>query len=637
MKKPALGAVASGAAVMVWRFLFWAIGPGQAAFSRLDASSHHEPVRRSIRLVLSLMILALSTPVYGQPYRDAAVESGLAVVQMASGAAVADYDLDGDLDIYMVSPEEYDSGNPATWNRLFRNRGDGTFEDVTEAAGVMNPDGGYRRGQMGNRFGVSWGDYDGDRFPDLFLTRIGPDRLFHNLGDGTFEDVTVASGVFGTDDSAHDVAGLWCDFDGDGDLDLYVSAWIGENRLYRNNGDGTFTDIAAESGVADNGFTWSSMPLDVNRDGRMDLYVVNDFGANHLYVQSEDGRFEEATAMYGLEDEGNGMGVAMADLNEDGWADIYVTNIAERAANPMFMGGATGFSEQAYDLGIDNAGWAWGAEFFDADLDGDQDLYVVNGFATEPATNRFFERLQTEGGGMFFSDESVGSGIDALTEARSLVVFDREGDGDLDLLVANFRTAPALYERIESGGNWIGFWLEGPPGNVWGVGAEVILEAAGNVQRRYQDGVDFLGQSLVPAHFGLGAGTGIDRVEVRWPNGQVDRWEGLPAGEYHTLSFGASTGTEKPEMGTGQPWPGTDKPQGAKQLELYPNPVSGDVAWITGADYDEVIADVFDVLGRKIATRKMEASGRLDLSGIPQKGLFLVRFRSGRQVIAVRR
>ena len=563
------------------------------------------------RTAFLLAVWAMAGAAGAQPYRDVTVAAGLGAVLRASGAAVADIDLDGDLDLYVVSPEERVESDPSTWNRLFLNLGDGTFRDITAGSGIEPFDGGYRRGQQGNRFGAAWGDYDGDRLPDLFLARVGPDRLYRNRGDGTFEDVTVRAGVFGRDDTANDTAGVWADLDGDEDLDLYVSSWIGYNRFYRNQGDGTFTEEAAALGVTDDGFTWATLPFDVDRDGRMDLYVVNDFGPNRLYLQQEDGSYAEATAEYGLEDEGNGMGVAVADINGDGEGDFYVTNIADREPNPLFIREGDRFVDLAETYGVEDAAWAWGVEFFDADLDGDEDLYVVNGFPTDPSHNRLFERR----GGRFV-DVSAGSGADGMPEARALVVFDHDLDGDLDLFVANFRKRSALLERTVTSGNWIGFWLDQPGPNRWAVGARVRVEADGGVLRRFQDGVDFLGQSLVPAHFGLGDAVRADRVVVTWPDGSEESWSGLEAGRYHTLSRGTATALEtQPETETFVP---------------YPNPAGDRVRMPS----DTRTVDIFDASGRRHAHRQGTNGGWLSLRGLPS-GVLFVREAGSRRVYPI--
>ena len=561
------------------------------------------------RSLLIAFLLAASLSASAQPYSDVTAHAGLAVILRATGMAAADIDLDGDVDLYVVSPEERDETDPTTWNHLFRNRGDGTFEEITTGSGIEPFDGGYRRGQQGNRFGAAWGDYDGDRLPDLFLARIGPERLYRNRGDGTFEDVTVRAGVFGTNDTSNDVAGSWADLDGDGDLDLYVSAWIGPNRLYMNQGDGSFTEEAADRGLVDGGFSWGALPMDVDEDGLTDLYVINDFGPNRLYLQQADGTYLEDTATWGLQDEGNGMGVAQADINRDGKADVFVTNIADRFPNPLFLRESSSFVERAESYGLADTGWAWGVEFFDADNDADQDFYTVTGFPTDPSNNRFLEARQLLSGEVLYVDQSERTGTDSRAEARALTVFDPDSDGTLDLLIGNFRSQSVLLKRTSAPGNWVGFWLDGPAENRWGVGSEVTVSAGGRVQSRYMDGIDFLGQSILPAHFGLAGETRVDQVSVRWPDGTEDHWLGIDPGHYHTLRYGGSQST------TVEP----DSPvPGHSAAPPFPNPATGRVRFqVAGA------ITIFDVLGRRLGTRHAR-SGVLDISDLPAGPVFLV-------------
>jgi ASPIC and UnbV len=205
-------------------------------------------------------------------------------------------------------------------------------------------------------------------------------------------------------------------------------------------------------------------------------------------------------------------------------------------------------------------------------------------------------------------DVSEGSGADGSPEARGLVVFDAEGDGDLDLFVANFRSQSALLERTNVSRSWIGFWLESPGGNRWGVGAQIAVESGGKTRRRYMDGIDFLGQSILPAHFGLDREGSAERVVVTWPDGSVDSWTDLTAGLYHTLSKGRGTSTAA-ESEVGQPvaWP------------PYPIPASTHVfVPVAGR------VDVFDLLGRLLARRAADSNGRVSLGDLPSGVLFLV-------------
>lgn len=480
---------------------------------------------RSTALFLCVCCL-LPAALLAQSFELVTDQSGLSLPIRANGVAVADYDLDGDLDVYFVAISQYDEADLTTWNRLYSNNGDGTFSDVTLEAGVLSTLNGHPWSAMGNKFGAAWGDFNNDGYPDLFLTNVGPDELYRNNGDGTFTDVTVAAGVAG-DDTSHNSSALWWDYDLDGDLDLYVSAWIGPNRMFENRGDETFIDVTAASALGDDGRTWTSLPIDANNDGLLDLYVVNDFGANKFYLSLGNKTFREATAQFGLEDEGHGMGVALGDYDNNGFFDIYLTNIQglnPPTPNPLFSNTGQGtFVNMSSAAGVEEAGWAWGTEFFDCDHDGDEDLYVVNGFMIEPGENSFF----VNGGSGNYLNRSTESGADGSAEARGLVVFDYDGDGDLDMLVANFREAPSLYRNVTAKQNWLQVELEGAVSNRNAFGAIVRVTANGKTYHRSNNGVDFLGQSILPLHFGLGNAQVAEEVVVTWPTGENQIFQNL--------------------------------------------------------------------------------------------------------------
>lgn len=480
---------------------------------------------RSTAVFLCVCCL-LPAALLAQSFELVTDQSGLSLPIRANGVAVADYDLDGDLDVYFVAISQYDEADLTTWNRLYSNNGDGTFSDVTLEAGVLSTLNGHPWSAMGNKFGAAWGDFNNDGYPDLFLTNVGPDELYRNNGDGTFTDVTVAAGVAG-DDTSHNSSALWWDYDLDGDLDLYVSAWIGPNRMFENRGDETFIDVTAASALGDDGRTWTSLPIDANNDGLLDLYVVNDFGANKFYLSLGNKTFREATAQFGLEDEGHGMGVALGDYDNNGFFDIYLTNIQglnPPTPNPLFSNTGQGtFVNMSSAAGVEEAGWAWGTEFFDCDHDGDEDLYVVNGFMIEPGENSFF----VNGGSGNYLNRSTESGADGSAEARGLVVFDYDGDGDLDMLVANFREAPSLYRNVTAKQNWLQVELEGAVSNRNAFGAIVRVTANGKTYHRSNNGVDFLGQSILPLHFGLGNAQVAEEVVVTWPTGENQIFQNL--------------------------------------------------------------------------------------------------------------
>ena len=265
------------------------------------------------------VLLALALAASGaaaQTFEDRTFLAGLGSVTGANGVAVADYDGDGDQDIYLVVRAAYDASDTRTWSRLFANRGDGTFVDRTRESGAAGTAGVGLPNTAGNgaKLGAAWGDYDGDGDPDLYLTHAGPNQLLRNDG-GVFTDVTAEAGVAGGPTQLSTSA-LWADLDGDDDLDLYVGVWEDypeggaerdlRNPYFENLGDGTFRERSSAAGLGDTGKTYAALPFDVDGDGDIDLYDANDFGVNRLYRNAGDGTFSEATAAFGLEDGGRG-------------------------------------------------------------------------------------------------------------------------------------------------------------------------------------------------------------------------------------------------------------------------------------------------------------------------------------------
>ncbi len=553
--------------------------------------------------ILTLMLFSLFIPKWSmaQIFREVSNAAGLAGAVATNGAAVADYDNDGDLDIYFVAISQYDSTDTTTWNKLFRNEGNKTFTDVTVQAGVLSTLHGHPWSAMGNKFGAAWGDYNNDGFPDLFITNVGYDELYRNDGDGMFTDVTAAAGVKGNDVDHHSSA-LWWDYDLDGDLDLYVSAWIGENHLYENIDGETFVNVTAVSALGDTGRTWTSIPIDANNDHLPDLYVVNDFGANRFYLNQGDKTFRVATAEFGLEDGGHGMGVTIGDYDNNGFFDIYLTNIegvilsdGKQTFNPLFANDGNGhFNNKNIEAGVQGAGWAWGAEFFDCDHDGDEDLYVVNGFKIEPGRNYFF---LNDGSGKY-TDRSVESQADGAAEARGLVVFDYDNDGDLDLLVANFKDPPYLYENQTVQQSWLQVNLVGSTSNRNAFGATVEVRCATKHYFRAYNGVDFLGQSVQPLHVGLADAEMADAVIVTWPDGGQEIVANVPVNQTVTIKQGQGlVVTSVVDKGRHQM-----APDEFELLGNYPNPFNGS----TVIDFvlpgpGNVTLSIQNIIGQKIA------------------------------------
>ncbi len=531
--------------------------------------------------LLALTIIVLLTSLLSaQHFTNHSHDAGFADISGTNGIALADYDQDGDIDIYFVVKASFDQQDPNTWNRLYRNNNDGTFSSLgnrIELAGRDTPV--ISSSSMGYKMGASWGDYDNDGWPDLFLTHLGSNQLLKNNGNHTFTDVTATAGVSGGSTQLSSSA-LWVDLEPDGDLDLYVSNWQdyasgqrdSRNWLYLNNGDGTFTESATTSGVDDDGATWTTVALDGNSDGKLDLYLANDFGRNKFYLNRGDMTFEEKTLDHGLEDPYHGMGVTIGDYNNDLSFDIYLTNITESGfgteTNPLFVNSGSGiFQNLAAAAGIDQAGWGWGTEFFDLENDGDEDLFVATGYINPDYVNRLFENV-AESGTLVFEDISSSAAIADSAAARGMAAFDYEGDGDIDILVSNIDTTPYLYQNRAAQGNWLKVALEGTLSNRDGFGSIIELTVDGATYRKYHHGAQFLGQNILPVHFGIADAQVVDHLQVFWPNGQVDEATGVAANQTVRMreNVGIVTAIEVSEAGSA----------GAFQLaKNFPNPFNG--------------------------------------------------------------
>ena len=548
------------------------------------------------------------------------------------GVATADYDGDGFLDIYIASRIRHDPFNPRSWNRLYRNNGDGTFTETTEQAGVrvdFLPE--LPVEIFGNKLAVAWGDYDRDGDPDLFLTHVGPEVLFRNNGDGTFTDVANEAGLNGPDadtDESLTSGASWWDYNLDGYLDLYVSSWNAPNRFYRNNGDGTFTDLSAETGLDLEDQTWMSLSWDVDRDGWPDLYLANDFGPNTLFRNLGDGSFQDVTAEWGLGDPGESMGLALGDASGDRLPELYVTNNAVRETNAklntFFLGGEQGpLQETAENLGIADTDWAWGTEFADLDLDGDSDLIVVNGALIERNTpNRYFRNMLVEERAMRWEDVSSSTGVDGRAESHGLLLVDANEDGALDMIITNWDEPLYYLQHPGSSSAWLKVELVGMTSNPDGVGAEIRVLAGNREQVRFHNGVDFLGQNIQPAHFGLGSQATYDAIDVLWPGGMHERWEGGAARTTRTLVQG--TGTVIATALEANLLPAEAK------LDVYPVPaVDRMTINAAGASTWEAV----DILGRIVASGRFQATRaasaemiRVDVSTW-SPGIYLIRTR----------
>ncbi len=504
---------------------------------------------------------------------------------MGGGVVIFDYDADGFDDIYVT--------NSSGRNALFRNNGDRTFVDTAEAAGVTDG--------PGRANGGCAADYDNDGYRDLYVTNYGDSKLFRNLGDGTFANVTKEAGLDESGERYRSTGCAWADYDGDGDLDFIVLRYLYEMSaqalidaafidhverlaLNRNNGDGTFTNVTQILGdtsppdpevyknpqvdmtgklVAPIGSVWGAGFqagwLDFDNDGDLDLYAVNDWGVNAQpnVLWRNDGpdgagswTFTDVSVASGANHAMHGMGLAVGDYDLDGHLDMYVTNIGNNVLLRNAGDGLT-FTDEAVDAGVavgilgNSERVTWGASFFDFDNDGYEDLYVVSGYLSLPITEAFeiYKKeqanvlLRNNGDGTFANISEISGAADTGT-GRGGVFLDYNGDGCLDIFVANLDQKSRLYENAcNSGNNWLQVRTVGSSGNRDGIGARLVLDAGGKTQiREIRAGSSQMGQDMAAAHFGLGPAVTVDSLTITWPGGKVQTLTDMPINQRITVT-----------------------------------------------------------------------------------------------------
>ena len=551
----------------------------------------------SLSLASSLLLASLSAQ---EPFTDIAGEAGVDLVHvngakglkllhetMSGAGGWLDFDQDGDLDIYIVQGHGDSKGarSPgAESNRLFRNLGDGRFEDATEAAGL---------GDRGFGCGLAVGDIDNDGDTDLYVTNFGRNTLYENLGNGTFRDITEAAGVGGTYWST---SAAFADLDGDGLLDLYVANYLlydprvheacrgnakklpaychpnkydgAPDSLYLNRGGGRFEDISRQAGVAVQGRILSKglglLPTDYDRDGDVDLLVANDSTPNFLWRNLGKGRFEDAALEAGVALNTSGqaeacMGIDSGDVDGDGLDDVYITNFSEET-DTLYLGEGDGFFEDAtFRSGLGKPTYlplGFGTRLFDFDLDGDLDIYVARGHIMDnlqeiyPKTQiRHAQPDQLfvgDGKGRFVDrSASAGAWFGEARVGRAVATADFDSDGDLDLLVVNCGGRTALLENHSADAgvhHWIGLRLVGR-GRVArdAYGAIVQVGAVGSLPARefeVRSCSSYAAAADARLLIGLGRETTVPSVTVRWSDGRRERFTGISIDRYHTLTSG---------------------------------------------------------------------------------------------------
>jgi hypothetical protein len=528
----------------------------------------------------------VARPHHNRVFRNPLAEIMAGYTALGAAAAVGDYDGDGFEDIFVTDSAE--GGK----NHLYHNNGDLTFTDVAEEAGLA----GGNDAENATAAAL-WFDYNNDGRPDLLVVRFGHSQLFENLGNGKFKDVTRQAGL---DRYLNSIQAIAFDYDHDGYLDLLLANYFapvnlfhpetsrffpesfetanngGGVTLYHNNGDGTFTDVTAKAGLTLSGWTLAVGHGDANNDGWDDLYVACDFGTDHFFVNNGNGTFTDKTATATGFDTKKGMNAEWGDYDNDGWLDIFVTNIYDdymREGNFLWHNnGNLTFTDVARETGTYDTGWGWAGKFFDYDNDGWLDLYVVNGWVSAgpesyvpdifamivrpgvdladarnwpPMGNKSLsgyekKKLLHNLGGQLFKDEAARHGLDSTRDGRGIAVADFDNDGRMDLFVTNANAEPFLYHNVlPTGAHWLELKLEGRKSNRDAVGAKALVHAGGRTLLRFVDGGNgFASQSTKRLHFGLAETAVVERLEVLWPSGLRQSFAQVAADHIYRLVEG---------------------------------------------------------------------------------------------------
>ena len=538
--------------------------------------------------VVFSFILSTSVPAEIQ-FVDATADAGITfrhvdgrtgekflIETLGSGALFFDFDADTHLDLYVVNATsipppiaEKTLQVHLPRNTLYRNNGDGTFTDITDEAGV---------GDTGYGVGCAAADIDNDGYPEIYVTNYGRNTLYRNNGDGTFTDITQEAGV---DDERWGTSCAFLDYDVDGDVDLYVvnymkfsiaenqwwetrgirtycsptdqiagSHFVGEpDLLYRNNGDGTFTDVTETAGISHRALGLAVAVGDYDNDGYPDIHIANDMEADFLYRNNGDGTFTETADLTGTGYDGNGfpgsgMGSAFGDYDNDGYLDLVVSNASSLPVLLYQNEDALFFTDVSFTAGIGAVTlpyFKWAVEFLDYDNDGLLDLFVANGHLQEnialfsdsayPQSDLLFRNTRRQDGTYHFTDASIEVGLAQLPKkvSRGAAFGDYDNDGDIDIFLNNSnQPATLLRNEGDNSNHWLTIQPMGTQSNASGIGTKIILKAGDlSLYKEVRSGASYLSQSGLRVHFGLEKNTEVDTVEIHWQNGLIEQFSNV--------------------------------------------------------------------------------------------------------------
>ena len=506
---------------------------------------------------------------------------------LGSGALFFDFDADADLDLYVVNAThipppiaEDSSQTHLPRNTLYRNNGDGTFIDITEKAGV---------GDTGYGVGCAAADINNDGYPEIYVTNYGRNTLYYNNGDGTFTDATQKAGV---GDERWGTSCAFLDYDNDGDVDLYVVNYmkfsVAENQwwetrgirtycsptdqiagshfvsepdiLYRNNGDGTFTDVTEAAGISHRALGLAVAVGDYDSDGYPDFHIANDMEADFLYRNNGDGTFTETADLTGTGYDGNGfpgsgMGSTFGDYNNNGYLDLVVSNASSLPVVLYQNENAAFFTDVSFTSGIGAVTlpyFKWAVEFFDYNNDGLLDIFVANGHlqenialfsdSTYPQSDLLFRNARRQDGTYHFTDASVEVGLAQLPKrvSRGAAFGDYDNDGDIDIFLNN-ANQPATLLRNEGGNSnhWLIIQPIGTQSNASGIGTKIVVKAGDmSLFKEVRSGASYLSQSDVRVHFGLGENSEVGTLEIHWQSGRIEQFSNLKSNQILRIKEG---------------------------------------------------------------------------------------------------